>query len=538
MKKLGLLLLVLLLAFPVLMISAQEDAVITRVEEFGNNLPRGYGLLSAEDLSGLLTVQQPLLLDVRQPEEYSAGHMVNAFNVPIRTLGQNLDLLPDKSASIVVVCKGGARAMLAATSLEILGYENVKVLKGGYDAWVAAELPTSTDTFMAEAGTAPELDSAVYEAVDSYLTNLPDGYGLVSATNLIGEVIGSNPPTLIDVRSDDEWATGYIKGAQHLWINDFVNHLADLPADKAAPIVVYCQSGYRGGIAAVMLNLLGYTNVRNLAGGVNAWNAAGLPLEGVPFDFKTYMSEYVSALPEDFNGLSAADLNSEITAGDQLLLVDVRTVDEYAEGFIAGAINIPLNELAQHLDMLPDLDQNIVVYCGSGHRSAIAMTSLNLLGYKHVRSLLGGFGGWTAAGYPVSQTPVEYMAGTAPTVEPEVLDKVNAYLTGMPNGFYTVRALDLSVELLRTPPMLIDVRTETEWAAGHIEGAINIPLNSLFAMADQLPQDMSAPIVVYDSTTHRSSMAMTLLRLLGYDNVRTLAGGVGAWEKASLSLVQ
>ena len=88
------------------------------------------------------------------------------------------------------------------------------------------------------------------------------------------------------------------QGAQHLWINEFVNHLADLPADKNAPIVVYCQSGYRGGIAAVMLNLLGYTNVRNLSGGLNSWVSAELPLAGVPLDINTVMANYVARCPK------------------------------------------------------------------------------------------------------------------------------------------------------------------------------------------------------------------------------------------------
>ena len=100
-----------------------------------------------------------------------------------------------------------------------------------------------------------------------------------------------------------------------------------------------------------------------------------------------------------------------------------------------------------------------------------------------------------------------------------------------------MRALDLSSELFRNPPLLIDVRTDSEWAAGHIENAVHMPLSNFFALETQLPQDMAAPIVVYDNATHRSSMTMTFLRLLGYENVRTLAGGVGAWEKAGLPLV-
>lgn len=310
MKKLFyLLLLVLLLAVPTMMIAAQDAAVTEapaaqvvadRVVEFGTNLPRGYGLISVDDLAGMLKVQDLVLLDVREPAEYEAGHLEGAFNVPLRTLAQNLDLLPDTNASIVVICKGGGRAMLAATSLEILGYSNVKVLKGGYDAWAGEDLATTTDAFTVEAGTAPELNADVLAAVDNYLSNLPQGFAMVTAPNLMAELVsdplpetGSTacckvassiapdktaPALLIDVRTDDEWAKGYIAGAQHLPIDDFVNHIADLPTDKATPIVVYCQSGYRGGIAAVMLNVLGYTNVLNLAGGLNAWSAAGLPL--------------------------------------------------------------------------------------------------------------------------------------------------------------------------------------------------------------------------------------------------------------------
>jgi rhodanese-related sulfurtransferase len=55
-------------------------------------------------------------------------------------------------------------------------------------------------------------------------------------------------------------------------------NLAQLPADRAAPIVVMCASGHRGGIVMMYLQMLGYTNVRNLGGGVNAWIGAELPV--------------------------------------------------------------------------------------------------------------------------------------------------------------------------------------------------------------------------------------------------------------------
>ncbi|MFN8527332.1 MAG: rhodanese-like domain-containing protein [Anaerolineae bacterium] len=540
MKKLFVLLAVLLLAFPAFGIAAQDQAVVDRVVEFGNNLPRGYGLTDVETLNALLSAQPNIvLLDVREAEEYAAGHIPGSFNIPIRTLSQNLNLLPNLSAQIVVICKGGGRAMLAGTSLEVLGYTGVQVLKGGNDAWVGAELPQTTDAFVPEAGTAPEFDSAVFAAVDAYLTGIPEGYGLVGAAMLAGEMARS-APVLIDVRSDDEWNLGYIDGAQHIWINEFVARMSEWPVDKDTPIVVYCQSGYRGGIASVLLHLMGYTNVRNLAGGVNAWSREGLPLTGVPFSMETHFADTVAAMPDGFNGLSVADAAPEITAAADtgLLVVDVRTADEYSEGFIPGAINIPLNELTQHLDMLPTLDQPMIVYCGSGHRSAIAMTSLTLLGYTNVRSMMGGYNAWTAALNPITTAAPQVTTGAVPAVNADALPLVEAFLTSIPQGYYTVRPADLATELAGTTvPTLIDVRTPEEYATGYIAGAINIPLRDLFTQRAQWPTDTAAAIVLYDSPTHRSSIAMVALRLLGYTNVRVLGGGVNGWTSAEQPLV-
>ncbi len=70
----------------------------------------------------------------------------------------------------------------------------------------------------------------------------------------------------------------YIEGASHVWINEFIPMMEEWPTEKDANIVIYCASGYRGGIASTVMGLLGYTNVRNLSGGTKAWVAAELPL--------------------------------------------------------------------------------------------------------------------------------------------------------------------------------------------------------------------------------------------------------------------
>lgn len=81
-----------------------------------------------------------------------------------------------------------------------------------------------------------------------------------------------------DLRTDEDWATGYIDGSVHMPINSLLADMTLLPADKAAPIVVTCASGHRGGIGLKAPRMLGYTEVRNLAGGIGAWTAAELLL--------------------------------------------------------------------------------------------------------------------------------------------------------------------------------------------------------------------------------------------------------------------
>ncbi|MAU13336.1 MAG: hypothetical protein CL607_26190 [Anaerolineaceae bacterium] len=540
MRKLGFVLLAVMLVFALVVpVAAQDAAVVAQLEAYSETIPP-YGTISAADVATAIAERELVLLDVREVEEYEAGHVEGAFNVPIRTLGENLNLLPDTEAEIIVICQGGARAMLAQTALRVLGYSNAQTMAGGMGAWVGEDLPTVTDPFMVEAGEAPEFDAAVYEAVNGYLVNLPQGYGLTNA-NALNEALFENPDILlIDVRSPDEWANGYIAGAEHIWVNEFMASVDAWPEDKDAAIVIYCASGYRGGIATVMMNLMGYTNVRNLSGGIGAWIAAGLPLEGVPeeaaeetaeFDFAAVADEYLSSLPETFNAVRPDGLAEELEGDDVPFLVDVRTVDEYTESHIEGAINIPLQELTQNLDLLPAQDANIVVYCGSGHRSALAMEALNLLGYSNTRSMLTGFANWSGA---TSDVPVEAEVGMAPEIDPALFEAVDGYISSIPAGYFIVRADALNEELFENEIFLIDVRTDGEFEAGYIEGAVHIPLEQLVARMDEWPEDMAAAIVVYDNPTHRSTMAMEIMQILGYENVRTLGGGFGAWSSADL----
>ena len=85
-------------------------------------------------------------------------------------------------------------------------------------------------------------------------------------------------PFLLDVRRQDEFDLGYIDFAVLIPVTELANRLGELPENKDTPMIIYCAAGVRGNWALSLIKLAGYTNVRNMSGGFNAWKAAGLPI--------------------------------------------------------------------------------------------------------------------------------------------------------------------------------------------------------------------------------------------------------------------
>jgi len=87
-----------------------------------------------------------------------------------------------------------------------------------------------------------------------------------------------------------------------------------------------------------------------------------------------------------------------------LLLLDVRTPEEFAAGHIPGAVNIPYDQVAAHLGEIPKGDE-VVLYCHSGRRAGLATEVLAANGYKKLAHLQGDMQGWQNAGRPVEAAP-------------------------------------------------------------------------------------------------------------------------------------
>jgi rhodanese-related sulfurtransferase len=99
-----------------------------------------------------------------------------------------------------------------------------------------------------------------------------------------------------------------------------------------------------------------------------------------------------------------------------------------------------------------------------------------------------------------------------------------------------VMAPEVAADLAKAgPPFLLDVRAPREWAARHIEGSRNLPLNRLRDRLGEIPRDRS--IIVHCAGGYRSSIAASLLQQQGITRLLEMTGGLAAWDAASLPVV-
>src|SRR5688572_7981983 len=97
--------------------------------------------VSAQQATHLINRQDALVVDVREPGEYGAGHIIGARNVPLARIGAAAGELKRKDRPVIVYCQGGERAPKAAALLRKQGYGSVVNLSGGIGAWQQAGLP-------------------------------------------------------------------------------------------------------------------------------------------------------------------------------------------------------------------------------------------------------------------------------------------------------------------------------------------------------------------------------------------------------------
>ena len=96
------------------------------------------------------------------------------------------------------------------------------------------------------------------------------------------------------------------------------------------------------------------------------------------------------------------EIKSRLDRGDKFVLVDVREESEWQKDHLPGAIHMSKGVIERDVEQkVPDLNAEMVLYCGGGFRSALAADNLQKMGYTNVISMDGGFRAWKDAGLPV-----------------------------------------------------------------------------------------------------------------------------------------
>jgi len=98
----------------------------------------------------------------------------------------------------------------------------------------------------------------------------------IDVATLAGERQGRENLQIIDVREREEWQEGHLSDAMHLPLSELTTRLPEI--DRARPVVFVCRSGARSAKATELLVARGFTDVRNLTGGLIAWSQAGYPM--------------------------------------------------------------------------------------------------------------------------------------------------------------------------------------------------------------------------------------------------------------------
>lgn len=113
--------------------------------------------------------------------------------------------------------------------------------------------------------------------------------------------------------------------------------------------------------------------------------------------------DLVAAARQSIEEIAPAEAERVVRDAD--LIVDVREADEFYQGHVPGAVNIPRGLLEFKFSATPEFDArdlNILLYCKTSGRAALAAKSLADMGYLRVRSIAGGYDAWVEAGKPIA----------------------------------------------------------------------------------------------------------------------------------------
>jgi len=208
-----------------------------------------------------------------------------------------------------------------------------------------------------------------YESIDTIMVR---GNNPLSV-NVFETIANEHNALVLDTRNADDFAKGFIPNSINIGIDgNFAQWVGEMIPDVKQPILLVAEKG-REEECVTRLARVGYDNsLGYLEGGFEAWISAGKEVETA----------------KRINGEELENL----VKSDKVLVIDVRKKSEYDSEHVIDALNIPLNQINQHLAEIPK-DKFFVLHCAGGYRSMIATSILKQRGWENFVDVSDGFAG-------------------------------------------------------------------------------------------------------------------------------------------------
>ena len=477
--------------------------------------------ISCPDLAALMSSDGLFaVFDVRERGEYNQSQIPKTTSLPRSQIEFRIStLVPRRDIPIVLYDEGDIRAALAASTLTELDYEDVSVLDGGLSTWQAEGRDTVSGV---------NVPSKAFGEKVHHEQNVPD----LSAEELKNLLDRNAELTILDVRTPEEYGRFCIPGGLNIPGGELILWAEDLRRKPA--VIVNCAGRTRSIIGAASLRRLGLSNVRALRNGTMGWLLAGYELERSPARKQPSPSQASRAqalvLARDLASkssvawTSAAELTEPNRSGANGMsyCIDVRSESEYEAGHMPGSLSLPGGQAVQRADdFVAVRNARIVFIDDEAARAVMAADWFRQMGFAKVYVLEGGLRAWAEGGGKLEMGPMRSAA------------------LGLDKAEQIVRRID--AEALKEvfgarSPVVVDVGSSVEFAAGHLPGARWITRGWLEVKISELFPERQQEMIVTCADGRQSVFAARALQNLGYQNVSVLSGGVRAWSAAGCAI--
>jgi rhodanese-related sulfurtransferase len=320
---------------------------------------------------------------------------------------------------------------------------------------------------------------------------------------------------LLDLRHEATFATGHPLFAANMAAERIALEAETRLPRKNVPIVVYDAGEGLVAQAADRLMALGYTHVRQLDGGLEAWRKAGFELFQDVNSYAKAFGELVESRRHT-PSLAAEEVAALIASKADVAILDVRRFDEYATMNIPGSVSVPGAELVLRAGRAaPDPGTTIIVNCAGRTRSIIGTQSLINAGVANkVVALRNGTIGWTLASQKLEHG-ADRQSGIGLFEGAQANAREVAYRAGV-RHLGPDEAMAIESQTHRTL-YRFDVRPVEDYAAGHIRGFRHYPGGQLVQEIDMAAPVRGARILLTDHIGVRADMTASWLAQMGWE---------------------